>query len=83
MSITRLGLVIILAMLITACSTTKPRPVAYQCPPVKLPSEPIEPILSLKQDSRPDEIIKAWVATATGYKAWHDTVLDQYPQSIS
>jgi hypothetical protein len=60
---------IILSLIVTSCTTT-PVPVVYNCPAIVLPQLPVAQTSRLKPDATPDKIIKAWVATATEYKAW-------------
>lgn len=78
--IRKLYLIVILGLACVACSAIKPIPVVYYCPEVKLPKSPMVPVHALKLGATPDQVIKSWVATAEGYKAWHDAVLAQYPQ---
>lgn len=64
-----------------SCTTQKPIKVVYDCPKIILPSAPIPPIKQLKNDSPPDEVIKAWVATAIVYRDWQSIVRRQVDAS--
>lgn len=61
----------------TGCGTKAIQPIAYDCPKIKLPNDPIDYTKSLNEKSTPDEVIKAWVATAQSYKGWNKTVRRQ------
>ena len=74
-------LTVITAILsITSCST--PVKVAYECPRIQLPADPVAPVTKLTDKSTPDEVIKAWVATATVYRNWNKTVRKQVETSL-
>ena len=64
---------LVIMLMLSGCAT-KPIPVVYDCPVIMLPADPIPDIRKLKPDARPDQIIKAWVATATQYRGWDQTV---------
>ena len=57
-------------VLINGCTMQKIAPVAYDCPQIELPPEPIPATRKLTNKSKPNEIIKAWVATAKSYHDW-------------
>jgi hypothetical protein len=52
-------------------------PISYNCPKIELPSDPIDYTKILTDVSSPDEVIKAWVTTASGYKEWNAIVREQ------
>ncbi len=66
-------LMIVCTIVLTACTTT-PIPVSYNCPKLELPSDPPQAIRLLNSKSKPDEVMKAWVATATDYYQWNQIV---------
>lgn len=75
MNIADYVLVIFLAffiIVVLACSgcVTKPIPVTYNCPTLKLPPEPYAPTSKLNDNSAPSDVIRAYVATAKAYKGW-------------
>lgn len=64
-------------MSVTASCAVKPIPVVYQCPNIQLPKEPKEYTSKLTQKSRPDEVVKAYYADLSSYKAWCEIVKKQ------
>lgn len=62
---------------VTSCTTSKPTPIAYDCPRILLPADPVIPIRKLTDKSKPDDVIKAWVATAVAYRDWNRVVRKQ------
>jgi hypothetical protein len=68
------GMVILSGL--AGCST-QPIKLAYQCPGIELPPDPSAPVTKLNEQSQPDEIVKAWVATAVGYRDWNIIVRKQ------
>lgn len=78
-SISRLS-VIILFLNFTSCTTPPPN-IAYECPEIILPHDPFVPIGSLTDKSKPDEVMKAWVATAIAYRDWNRIVRQQIDMS--
>lgn len=71
-------LVILVAM--TGCAP-KAVPLAYNCPTITLPPDPIPVIRKLTAKSRPDEVMKAWVETAYQYRGWNQAVRNQIESS--
>lgn len=69
-------------LILTSCSTVKPIPVAYDCPKLVLPADPITPIDKLTDKSKPDEVMKAWVSTAVAYRDWNRIVRQQVNVSL-
>lgn len=65
---------IFLVSILASCSSMNPIPIAYECPTLDLPPDPIPATKSLTGKSRPDEIMKAWVKTATDYYQWNQIV---------
>lgn len=59
----------------------KPTPIVYKCPKIILPKDPISPVDKLNQNSKPNEVIKAWVITAIEYKNWNRIVRKQIEES--
>jgi hypothetical protein len=66
-----------------SCATKEPIPISYHCSVIQLPDDPISPVGALTRDSRPDEVIKAWVATAYAYRGWNRAVRKQIEDSES
>jgi hypothetical protein len=60
---------------------TKPTRLAYDCPRIELPPDPITTVTALNDESGADEIIKAWVATAYAYRGWNLVVRKQVENS--
>ena len=56
------------------CVAPKPIPIAYNCPIIQLPPDPEIITRQLTDASRPDEVMKAWVATASSYYQWNRIV---------
>ncbi len=73
-------LVIMMLLFLEACGT-KTIPLSYNCPTIQLPIDPIPFTRSLTLTSQPDEVIKAWVATAMEYKGWDETVRKEIQES--
>ena len=71
---------VIAILIITSCAH-KPVPIAYHCPKIELPPDPISQTKRLNRNSRPDQVIKAWVATANEYKGWNKIVREQVENS--
>lgn len=69
-------MLIFISLILYGC-TTKQTSIAYDYPKIKLPADPIDYTKILTDISSPDEVIKAWVSTATGYKEWNVIVKDQ------
>ncbi len=67
---------LLIGVLSAGCSS-KHIPISYNCPKIELPSDPIDYTKMLTDISQPDEVIKAWVATASGYKEWNIIVKEQ------
>jgi hypothetical protein len=70
------NIVYLIFLALMACSTT-PKPIAYQCPAIQLPPDPVTPIRSIDSHSQPGEIAKAWVATAQAYMGWNSAVREE------
>ena len=70
---------VIYGLILTLClsSCAKPTPVALDCPKIILPKDPIIPLSQLTDESKPDVVIKAWVATAMAYRDWNRAVRKQ------
>ena len=68
-------------IIFTSSCAVKAVPVIYKCPQITLPADPIPLTKQLTDRSKPDEIIKAWVATATAYRNWHHIVRKQIDNS--
>jgi hypothetical protein len=67
---------LLFGLLCVGCSA-KHMPISYNCPKIELPSDPIDYTKILTDVSSPDEVIKAWVTTASGYKEWNAIVREQ------
>lgn len=76
----KLSLLLMLCLLVTACMKSQP-PVTYQCPRVVLPDDPKNNLATLTEESTPDQVIKAWVATAVAYRNWNHAVREQVQDS--
>ena len=69
---------LVASLLLTGCaSEIEPVPVAYNCPRLMLPDDPVPATIQLTDKSTPDEVIKAWVATAYAYRGWNQIVRKQ------
>ena len=73
-------LIIVLVLCLPTCAM-KPTPIAYQTPHIMLPPDPIPATANLNPKSSPDQVVKAWVATATAYKKWCSIVREQISSS--
>lgn len=62
-------------LILTSCARITP--IAYDCPIITLPTDPIVPIMLITSTSSPDEVMKAWVATAIAYRDWNRVVHKQ------
>ena len=65
----------------SSCGIFKPPPIAYHCPEIILPNDPIPETNKLTDKSKPDEITKAWVYTAVSYRDWNRIVRKQIKNS--
>lgn len=72
-----LGAMVTFTLLGIVSCATKPIPVVYQCPVVKLPPEPVAHLSRLTNKSRPDQVLKAYVADLSAYKGWCHAVQKQ------
>lgn len=63
-------------LILTGCASSS-IPVAYQCPSIVLPSETNLNVSGLNEKSRPDEVIKAYVADLTNSRAWIKAVKEE------
>jgi hypothetical protein len=70
----RKSILILAVSLLTACATSKPAPVVYDCPELEVPPEPPAAIHKLTAISRPDEVMKAYVKTVRDYRSWIQVV---------
>ena len=70
-----------LVFILSGCTIPKPVPVVYDCPIVDLPPDPVPATRKLTVKSRPDEVVKAWVATAKAYKQWNTIVRQEVENS--
>ena len=61
----------------------KPVPVVLDCPRIVLPMNPAVPLTHLNAKSTPDEVIKAWITTATLYRDWNVIVRRQVESSLA
>ena len=64
---------------LTACTSVKP--VAFKCPRIILPADPVPATRKLTPKSTPDQVVKAWVATSYLYQGWNKTVRQQVENS--
>lgn len=69
-------LLFMLCLLLDGCGS-KHMPLAYHCSKIELPNDPIDYTKMLTEFSTPDEVMKAWVTTAIGYKEWNTIVKEQ------
>lgn len=76
----KLLFVVVITILLSACAT-KPVQIAYNCPTLMLPPDPVPFTRSLTGKSPPDEVVKAWVATAIAYRDWDRVVRLQVSKS--
>ena len=70
-----------LVLVLCACAQ-RPIPIAYECPKLQLPADPVAPVRTLTPQSSADEVIKAWVATAVAYETWNVVVRKQVNSSL-
>ena len=56
---------------------TKPIEIAYDCPKLILPKDPILYTQKLTNKSSAEQVMKSWVATANAYRDWNVTVRKQ------
>lgn len=68
---------IIIILTLTSCTTR----MSYNCPKIILPKDPDNVLKTITFESSPDEVMKAWVATATGYRDWNRVVRKQIGDS--
>lgn len=64
----------ILILFLVGCSSPVLIP---QVQAIKLPPDPVNGVAALTDKSSPDEVVRAWVATATAYRNWNRTVRKQ------
>lgn len=57
---------ILIIFLLTGCATKQPLVVTASCPKPNIPAESHYPVQDLKQDDKPDQVMKAYVATVQG-----------------
>lgn len=70
-------LVFVIMILGTVACVSRVPSVAYNCSVIVLPADPVAPVTNLTSSSEPDDVMKAWVATATGYRDWNRIVRHQ------
>jgi len=70
-----------LFFLLTGCAKQLNPNLIGDIPTLNIPSDPEEPVKKLTPESKPDEVIKAWVATATAYKNWNRVIRNQIKNS--
>jgi hypothetical protein len=70
-------------ILLSACAPITPQynKLAYQCPVIKLPDDPIPFTNALTDASPPADVVKAWVATTVQYYNWNLAVRNQLAYS--
>lgn len=73
--------VLLSCLLLVACASNKVIPIAYNCPRVTLPPDPIPATKTLNAKSTPGDVMKAWVATAYAYRGWNMAVRRQVETS--
>ena len=73
-------IILVLTLWLCTCATI-PTPIAYQCPHITLPPDPIPATTKLTSQSKPDQVVKAWVATTIAYKGWNTIVRQQVAKS--
>ena len=62
-----------IALMLSACAT-KPIPIAYQCPRLTLPTDPVLELKTLTAASTPDKAVKACWADIMALRGWDSTV---------
>lgn len=72
-------LILVVTLWLQACSFN--RPVAYKCPAIIFPADPIPAVYKISRKSSPDEVMKAWVSTAVAYKRWNQIARKQVQSS--
>lgn len=72
--------ILVLTLCLCTCAS-KPTTIAYQCPRILLPPDPIPATAKLNPQSKPDQVVKAWVATTIAYKGWNTVVRHQIAES--
>jgi hypothetical protein len=74
-------LVIFISFLCLIGCSTKPTRIAYDCPTIQLPDDPVAATETLTDESDAADVIKAWVATAYAYRGWNVAVRKQVESS--
>lgn len=73
--------IILIAIMLSGCATNKPAIIQYSCPIITLPPDPISPLTKLTIESKPEEVVKSWIATACMYRDWNKIVRAQIRSS--
>ncbi len=74
------ALLLFIALNCASCAT-KPIAVAYNCPQIVLPPDPVPATKRLTAKSNASQVMKAWVATAYAYRGWNLAVRKQIENS--
>lgn len=69
--------ILVSSLWIVGCANTKRSVITIHPQPIKLPSDPVNYVSRLNDKSSPDEVVKAWVSTATAYRNWNRIVRKQ------
>lgn len=59
-----------LSLIFIAGCSSQPLKLAYDCPRISLPPIPALPVKNLNDNSQPDEVVKAYVASIRLMKDW-------------
>ncbi len=65
---------LVVSCLVCGCTHDNPVKVVYDIPELSLPPDPIPYTNTLTSKSTPDQVMKAWVATAMQYRGWNQAV---------
>lgn len=67
---------IFIIAILSGCAS-KPIKIEYNCPTLSLPADPEIYTKKITDKSNPNEVMKAWVATAAGLRSWNLIVRKQ------
>lgn len=76
-----ISVIIIIITCCISCSYKSLKPISYNCPKIELPDDPIIPLKNINEQSKSDEVIKAWVVTAYLYREWNIVVREQIDET--
>lgn len=62
---------------VTSCSPPRAQPVYYNVPFIQVPPDPPSHMDAITDKSPPEDVMKAWIATAVSERGWRRTVRKQ------